>query len=440
MTTPTPRPELPPPGPADLAVIQGLVARKYDPMSCVSHTVLKVTNPAAAKKFVAELAQSVTTASSNLGETCINLGFTFQGLRAMGLEKECDSMLKKSQLDAFVQGAVIRAETIGDVELNSPRTWENGLKESESVHALLTTHGTSTNALINECEIWRNAAKAGFERTYTRDGAKLQDDTIHFGYKDGISQPNIEGLPDRNGKVGQRIEPDDQPVGPDGQPMVRTGAFVLGYESQFKGHFYDFEFEDFPAVLGRNGTFAAFRVMNQDVKGFEEFLDKKAAADKCDRELVAARLCGRWRDGTPLVISPEKPDTNPTNDFNYSGQYAAACPFSAHIRRTNPRTDKVAGDAGTKHRIVRATLPYGDAWRKGINDGADRGLVGLFFCANLGDQFEFIMRNWVIRGGAQGNLPATDSDPLIGLQSFVKTRGGAYLFYPSVDGLRYIGK
>jgi deferrochelatase/peroxidase EfeB len=183
------------------------------------------------------------------------------------------------------------------------------------VHALLTIHGRSRPALVKECDIRLDAAKRGFEPTYIRDGAKLQDGSIHFGYRDGISQPNIEGLPDRNSQ--------------DAQPMVPTGAFVLGYESQFEGHFYDFEFKDFPAALGRNGTFAAFRIMKQDVKGFEEFLKKKAKADGSNPELVAAQLCGRWRDGTPLVISPNQPKNDQTNNFDYSGPNAAACPFTA---------------------------------------------------------------------------------------------------------------
>ena len=29
------------------------------------------------------------------------------------------------------------------------------------------------------------------------------------------------------------------------------------------------------------------------------------------REIVAANLCGRWRDGTPLALSAEAPDPKP---------------------------------------------------------------------------------------------------------------------------------
>ena len=32
------------------------------------------------------------------------------------------------------------------------------------------------------------------------------------------------------------------------------------------------------------------------------------------REIVAANLCGRWRDGTPLALSPDAPDPNVDQD------------------------------------------------------------------------------------------------------------------------------
>ena len=93
-----------------------------------------------------------------------------------------------------------------------------------------------------------------------------------------------------------------------------------------------------PVELGHNGTFNAFRVLKQDVAGFEEYLDEAASllfnhplgnvvlspaaeAKICQvlpvhdrrgalRELVAANLCGRWRDGTPLALSADAPDPN----------------------------------------------------------------------------------------------------------------------------------
>jgi Dyp-type peroxidase family len=440
----------------DLNDIQGLVARDYDRMAEVCHFVLKVDSPAAAKAFIGSCHDKIATARDNGAKVCLNLGFTFAGLTALGLEEECKKLRTKPELEAFVQGAAERADSIGDVGESAPRRWKDGLGKPDNVHALLSLYAEA-GYLSNARKELEAAVKGAFNIVSTNPGARLPDGRIHFGYKDGISQPRVEGLPLRNAPDGSSKDPS------------RAGAFVLGYPSQFgrlkpgkegppefEGHTYDFAF---PADLGRNGTFAVFRIMEQDVHRFEELLtqqaellaenagpltpeEKRALVEK-NRELVAARICGRWRDGTPLVNSPntadKDPDPDPDNTFSYKEKdpFGKACPFSAHIRRTNPRDDTVAGNSGQKHRIIRSAMPYGKPYG-GEKDKVERGLLGLFFCANIADQFEFIMKNWVNRGGFQGNLPATNTDPLIGINSFIRTRGAAYCFFPSIKGLQYI--
>ena len=413
------------PSDTDRKVIQGLVARNYDRMKAVCHVVLKVKHVPSAREFIGTCMPRVATAEDDGASSCLNIGFTFLGLSAFLDKKQCEALAKKQELQAFVGGAVARAGLVGDVGLNAPRAWKDGLGKAENVHVLLSIYAESTDLLYKEVERLIGDAAAGFEVVSRNPASMLPDGRIHFGYKDGIAQPNITGLRDSGDK----------------QQPTPAGAFVLGYASQFVGHTYDY---DFPKQLGLNGTFAAFRIMKQDVRGFEDYLTEHAGP-AVSREMVAARLCGRWRDGTPLVVSPESPDNNPTNDFEFKGAPDAICPFSSHIRRTNPRDDRVAGLSGRKHRIVRSTLPYGppyDAGNKDYIEGApnyqERGLIGYFLCVNLAEQFEFIMKNWVLRGGFNGNLPALDSDPMIGFQSFVQTRGAAYCFLPSKVGLQYL--
>ena len=58
-----------------------------------------------------------------------------------------------------------------------------------------------------------------------------------------------------------------------------------------------------PRELGLNGSFAVFKKVETDVVGFEDFL--QANKDKIDPELLAAKMCGRWRNGVPLALSPD---------------------------------------------------------------------------------------------------------------------------------------
>ena len=58
-----------------------------------------------------------------------------------------------------------------------------------------------------------------------------------------------------------------------------------------------------PRELGLNGSFAVFKKVETDVVGFEDFLQSNKG--KMDPELLAAKMCGRWRNGVPLALSPD---------------------------------------------------------------------------------------------------------------------------------------
>src|SRR5439155_27006571 len=148
------------------------------------------------------------------------------------------------------------------------------------------------------------------------------------------------------------------------QPVVPVGAFLLGPENQY-GATYSLE----PKELSTNSSFAAFRMLEQDVVGFERFLEEYSSKAGTDPETLAAKVCGRWRNGTPLALSPDAPTEVPPeklNDFDYvstdpalDDTYGWRCPVGSHIRRTNPRSERVVGGGGHLHRIIRRAIPYG---------------------------------------------------------------------------------
>jgi deferrochelatase/peroxidase EfeB len=277
----------------------------------------------------------------------------------------------------------------------------------------------------------------------------------HFGYRDGLSQPTIDGAP----MAGIR----------DPLPPVPAGDIVLGHPSARVGFAYPVPQ---PEPLGRNGSFGAFRVLAQDVAGFHRFLADEAAALGIDPELLAAKVCGRWRNGVPVLMSPGSATPDPPvphdrlNDFDYVRTAAQqefddprgdVCPVGSHIRRANPRNARVAG-GGLKRRIVRRGLTYGPPYDPALPDDQERGLVGMFIGADLQEGFEFVVGEW-LNGGtfaaglhgskdvlAGANEP-TDSRFVVsrrprvavsGFSRFVTTRGAAYCFLPSMTGLRVL--
>ena len=88
-----------------------------------------------------------------------------------------------------------------------------------------------------------------------------------------------------------------------------------------------------PDVLGRNGTYVGFRKYQSRVGAFNRFLNANGSTD-AERELLAAKLVGRWRSGAPLVLAPEADnpalgaDPQRNNDFNYANDaHGRQAPF-----------------------------------------------------------------------------------------------------------------
>jgi hypothetical protein len=189
-------------------------------------------------------------------------------------------------------------------------------------------------------------------------------------------------------------------------------------------------------------------------------LTRKAAL----REIVAANLCGRWRNGVPLALSPDTPNPLPPvamENFDYSE--TSTCPYGAHIRRANPRGGKIVQRvANHSRRLIRRGTPYGPVYDPEHPDvTVERGLLGNFIGANLGAQFEAMSCDW-LNLGLQDPRVTGSNDPLLGandpetswfdmplktgetirlrgLPRFVQTRGGAYTFLPSISAIRYLG-
>jgi deferrochelatase/peroxidase EfeB len=124
----------------------------------------------------------------------------------------------------------------------------------------------------------------------------------------------------------------------------------------------------------------------------------------------------------------------------------------------NPRDAEVIG-LPRLHRVFRRGTVYGPPLSEGVtqDDGVDRGFMFGFIGAIPGRQFEFVQSQWLNDGAFAGVGDAKDPiagvhegggtfgipqrpirRTLVGLPSFVVTRGGEYAFMPGLRALKWL--
>jgi Dyp-type peroxidase family len=438
-----------------LAEIQGLILRSYG-MDALRLFVLQVWDAAGARSIVGRLPVTSGAVWDKKPDFCVNVAITYAGLVALQLPAASLASFPAE----FVEGAVNRAAVIGDTGASAPNQWKPAFVGA-GVHLLILLFSQTKE--IQEAQtavlrrLWEGPA---LSEVLIQDGGMLPGNLAHFGYRDGFSQPTIDGgLPN--------------PV-PEILPNSPAGEFVLGYRSQFDQFTYPVPA---PPALGLNGSFLALRLLQQDCAAFESTIQAAPQKYGISGEELAAKMCGRWRNGVPLALSPDT-DTpaepisleklnsfdyvpTPENPQTYNDARGYRCPVGSHMRRNNPRSSTIAAGAGLKHRIIRRGLPYGPPFDPAHpDDGIERGLLGLFIGVSLKDQFEFLMSEWVngdtfaaglsgTRDPVLGNTPAGEGkfvipvqngNPIVvsGFPRFVTTRGSAYAFIPGLTALRYI--
>lgn len=420
-----------------------------------------------------------------------NIAFSFQGLVHLGLPR---TVLGQFPL-AFREGMAGRAAFIGDNGVDAPEQW-CGFYGTRHIHGMLAlnympwyraeydyrfanfkppAHWSKKDQkahfrILDAC--WQSLGNvSGIEILQQEEAHVIRYESRlkeHFGFDDGISQPKIAHARQSYRAVGKKRS--DKA---DWEPLA-TGEFVLGYLDELDTNNRKLSGEDVEnprlpmpkAPLERayhqltmNGSFLAYRKLEQDVKGFRAFCDDNGGND------LAEKLVGRTLAGAPLGTQR---GTLENNEFDFGDDpEGKQCPFASHVRRVNPRLTLNRGvNEGTirvdQHRIVRRGMAYGPFIQPGIDvaraSKAERGLH--FFCYNarLDSQFEFIQKNWINSCDFM-RFPSSVVDPIVGnrsmdgvqlfslnessmpvsgLKQFVFVRGGEYFFTPGKQGLALI--
>lgn len=335
---------------------------------------------------------------------------------------------------AFRSGMKSRGAKLNDT---NPAEWEAPYQEN--IDAMILLADNSVEKLNDkENEIIQSLLKNEVGQLISTEvGKVLRKDGLsieHFGYADGISQPPFFRL---NGDINE-----------DYLKM----AFVQ------EPHY-------------QNGSYMVYRKLEQNVKLFNQEINKIAKKLGNDPEFVGAQAIGRFKNGMPIVLG----ENGLANNFSYTEPNndidGFKCPFHAHTRKANPR------DGGYENkRITRRGVTYG--YRKAdLSDQPETGVGLLFMCfqRSIVDQFEAIQmgcnnqkdhpRQLLINGNGIKKWPGID--PIIGqlssddrkvsqkwykewkrppangplqyhLKKVVTLKGGAYFFAPPISLLQKI--
>ncbi len=424
----------------------------------------------------------MTTAADKSSEqlsrwkTSLNLALTSEGLKALGLPAEALETFPTE----FREGMSSRADILGDSDENAPERWEfggtSGPASQDEIHLLLMLYGTTEAEVSSLADAQRSRlAEGGLRELAFQRTARIRDDkggvVEHFGFRDGISQPRIEGFREAKHEA------------PDGVGAIKMGEFLLGYENEYA------EVPDPPVApaaldvegvlaaqehrpdwkeLGRNGSYLVVRKLQQDVDGFHHFLEahKSLAVGETDehkKQWLAAKLMGRWPNGAPLRPGEDVPPHRSSGrgnghdnnfGFNEKDQDGYGCPVASHVRRANPRdalppNAQMSLQATRRHRILRRGITY--------SDESGKGMFFIAVNANIARQFEFLQQTWLNNGKFGGRYD--ERDPLMthgagrltlprqplrrcveGIERFVTMKGGGYFFLPSIRALDFLAR
>ncbi|KIJ36125.1 hypothetical protein M422DRAFT_179814 [Sphaerobolus stellatus SS14] len=383
--------------------------------------------------------------------TAVNLAFSKPGLDTLGITDNLGDIL-------FNAGQEDTALAIGD-DVNN---WVSAFR-NKGVHGLFILLSDTEANIDSELANIQSILGGSITEVHRLAGAARpgdQEGHEHFGFVDGISQPALDGFN----------------IAKPGQISIPPGIIILGADGDNS--------TNFPLVSSRpawakDGSFLAFRQLQQLVPEFDLFLANNplnvpGLTAEEGSELLGARMVGRWKSGAPIDLSPlhDDPDlgkntsrnnffTFEHNGFNFTSDQTH-CPFSAHIRKANPRADFPNATVIIPNHIIRSGIPYGPEVTaaeaaSGITS-IERGLAFVSYQTDIDSGFFFIQANWLNQ--PEYSDPTPGWDPLLGqvtetqtgpkfasgldpadpnrdftLPDFIVSRGGEYFFSPPLSAI-----
>lgn len=437
---------------ADYRDMQGLLRYGYGRLTEASFLLLRINDAVASGRWL-ETAPVTTAEEQNPPPVkALQVALTYEGLRKLGLPEAQLSGFSAEFISGMC-GDKNRSRRLGDVGESSPEYWQWG--GTSSLPDLVAMIYAQPGMLLDwQRTIEDGLRQSGFEVLRCLSSTDMGG-VEAFGFIDGVSQPKIDWERHRS-VTGDKLFYENETM---------LGEFVLGYPNEYGRYtgrptISSNAAGDLPVAenlqgvkdLGRNGTYLVFRQIEQNVRGFWQFIDEQVGGDASKRQALAEKMVGRQMSGDPLLATTIRkivgvgPDSNDIqrNQFTFDDDMnGVRCPFGAHVRRANPRNADYPADtnglvsrfirllgfgkrsiqedivASTRfHRLIRRGREYGikltpeQRLQPQVPGEAPSGLHFVCLNANIARQFEFVQSAWLMSGKFGGLT--NESDPLLG--------------------------
>src|SRR5947207_3714845 len=261
----------------DLEDIQHFLMSR-PPARAARYEFLTFRSAAGGRAWLKGLIEKVGTAkavgSSQVDSRWVTIGFTWAGLRALGVGEGSLATFPEE----FRQGMAARAQILGTTGANDPDHWVGGLA-GPNLHAIAILFARDVaerercrqehERYVTQCQSVELLSCLDLEAIPPFDYAHE-----HFGYRDRLSQPVIEGT---------GVEPT-----PGSGPPIKPGEFFLGYPDE----------EGLAAgvphleILSCKYSLVVFHNMTYQVADYRDFLRQHGETPD-QQEWIAAKLMRR---------------------------------------------------------------------------------------------------------------------------------------------------
>ena len=332
----------------------------------------------------------------------MTVAFTWNGLRALGVDETSLATFPEE----FRQGMAARAEILGDTGANHPDNWVGGLAGPD-LHAIAILFARDVaerarcqaehDKLVARCEGVEVLSSLDLEATPPFDYAH-----DHFGYRDRLSQPVIEGRR-RGADARFRSAAEGRRIHPRLSRRRRPRRSAAASPRSSRATAASWRIAAWRSTSARSATSCESTARRRRSRNWSPRSSWAAGAAErrsCSRRTKTIRRSVRTRSATT------------TSTTSSRTRMAMRCPLGSHIRRMNPR-DTAANM--NRRRMIRRGATYGPPLPEDApEDGKERGIAAFVICASLVRQFEFAQNVWV--NDRNFHELGNERDPIIGNQ------------------------